>query len=193
MAAPLDPGPLAGSARRLTRAEFERSYTECAGLLWTLAAAVVGRRAEVEDVVQEACGIALGKLGEFEPGTSFSAWMASIVRFTALNHARAQRRRRGAEELEPERLWESPEIGADVPVDARGSLAADQHAFDDALARALATLAPLARACLLLRTVRELEYREIAALLSIPEGTAMSHVHRSRTALRALLSEGGRE
>ena len=39
--------------------------------------------------------------------------------------------------------------------------------------------------------LREQSYAEIAALLEIPEGTAMSHVHRARTALRAFLEERG--
>ena len=44
-----------------------------------------------------------------------------------------------------------------------------------------------ARSCLLLKTVMELEYREIAVLLDIAEGTAMSHVHRARNRMRELL------
>jgi DNA-directed RNA polymerase specialized sigma24 family protein len=41
---------------------------------------------------------------------------------------------------------------------------------------------------LLLRTVEKLSYAEIAALMDMPEGTAMSHVHRSKMALRERLS-----
>ncbi len=39
------------------------------------------------------------------------------------------------------------------------------------------------RTCLLLRTVLELPYREIGKMLDIPNGTAMSHVHRARQQL----------
>ena len=46
-----------------------------------------------------------------------------------------------------------------------------------------------ARTCLLLRTLRDMPYREISLLLDIPEGTAMSHVHRARQAMRYFLTE----
>ena len=152
--------------------------------MWTVAAGVLGERSEVEDVVQEACGVALGKLPEFQPGTSFAAWMAQIVRYVALNHLRSRQRSAARDVSELDLAWETPAAGTDPPVD----LADDRGAFDDLTLRALRELAPVARACLLLRVVQELEYREIAALLGIPEGTAMSHVHRSRENLRRRLS-----
>jgi DNA-directed RNA polymerase specialized sigma24 family protein len=37
---------------------------------------------------------------------------------------------------------------------------------------------------LLLRTIQKLSYTEIAEIMQIPEGTAMSHVHRSKNELR---------
>ena len=65
---------------------------------------------------------------------------------------------------------------------------ADQSEFDDRLLRALSMLEETARTCLLLRTLSDMPYREISQILEIPEGTAMSHVHRSRQVLRAALS-----
>ena len=53
--------------------------------------------------------------------------------------------------------------------------------------------APMARACLLLRAVQDLDYSELSRLLGIPEGTAMSHVHRARNALRRALADRGTE
>ena len=50
--------------------------------------------------------------------------------------------------------------------------------------RALRAVGEMSRACMLLRAVHQLSYREISELLGIPEGTAMSHVHRTREALR---------
>ncbi len=55
------------------------------------------------------------------------------------------------------------------------------------LSQALGMLDETARACLLMRTVMGMSYQEIAAALDVPEGTAMSHVHRSRQSLRTTL------
>lgn len=130
--------------------------------------------------------IALSKLDDFTRGTSFLAWMSSIVRFVALNHRRRLQRHDTA-----------PLAGADVksqpsvevmPITSQGHVARDQGSFDDAVLLALSRLEPVARACLLLRAVTELPYREIALALDIPEGTAMSHVHRARHAMRTALA-----
>jgi RNA polymerase sigma-70 factor, ECF subfamily len=52
------------------------------------------------------------------------------------------------------------------------------------LQTALQRLSPDARCCLLLRTIQKLSYIEIAEIMQIPAGTAMSHVHRSKSELR---------
>jgi RNA polymerase sigma-70 factor (ECF subfamily) len=160
-------------------------------LFWCIAAGVLGSPDHAEDVVQEAAVIGLEKLASFEPGTSFNAWMGQIVRNVALNMAR--RRTRAAETGEGELTEQLPAPDAEpalAQTDA-GALtdpAADhgEH-FDDRVLGALRVLTDTARVCLLLRTVLELDYAEIARTLGIPEGTAMSHVHRSRLRMRSLL------
>ena len=118
---------------------------------------------------------ALGKLDSFRPGTSFAAWMGQYVRYVALNHLRRTQRRRRALDAQGDRLAPTP------PGAPRETL------FDRNVARALGQLSEAQRTCLLLKTVVELEYAEIATLLEIPAGTAMSHVSRARAKMRRLL------
>lgn len=173
----------------LTAEEFAARFEESARLLWTLAAGVLGDRSDVEDVLQEAALIGIQRLDRFEPGTSFGAWMGRIVRFVALNQVRLRRRRRtrpadpGSLDLETAR---APAAGTGVG--PRGELLDDAGHFDDDLTRALGEIRPIARACLLLKIVLDLEYQEIGAILGIPRGTAMSHVHRARLHLRRRLA-----
>ena len=160
-------------------------------MLWTVAAGVLGHPSDAEDVLQEACVMALDKRSAYQRGTNFTAWMASYVRNVALNHAR-KRQRRATTPTAPEVLRELPlsssaAVDLPLPIDARGQLTGEQHAFDDRMKAGLETLSVTQRSCLLMRTVLELSYREIASALDIPEGTAMSHVHRARTALRSYL------
>ncbi|MCC6792529.1 MAG: RNA polymerase sigma factor [Thermomicrobiales bacterium] len=155
-----------------------------------MAASVLGRREQADDVLQEAAMIALGKLDEFDANTSFEAWMAQVVRFVALNAARKHARREGRithSAAEPS----APESVGSLRLRRDGSVPGDQSVFDDRVVRALESLPEVARTCLLLRAVEGLSYREIAALLAVPEGTAMSHVHRARTAMRRSLEQGG--
>jgi RNA polymerase sigma-70 factor (ECF subfamily) len=189
LSTPID-GRIAGAdARRLSPQAFAEEFMACSRTLWCIAAGVLGKRDQADDVLQEGAMIALGKLEQFDPDTSFVAWMGRIVRFVALNHAR-RRQRRAASALDEQTIEAPPErrdatAGAPAaPATARGELRPDQKCFDDDVCAALSTLDEIARACLLLRTVLDLPYREIALALDIPEGTAMSHVHRARRTLR---------
>ncbi len=176
--------------RRLRPNDFAERFTACSRTLWCIAAAVAGRN-QAQDVLQEAALIALGKLHQFDPATSFTAWMGRIVRFCALNLARHRARRRTL----PLEAGASDGALADKPappsspLTSRGEPADDQASFDDSVLAALGSLHGTARTCLLLRVVAELPYREIARILDIPAGTAMSHVHRARRDLGDRLAE----
>ena len=184
------PGPL-------TPEEFARRFQAASRVLWTVAAGALGKTSEVEDVLQEAALMALDKLDRFDPGTNFTAWAARFVQNVARNHRRKSVRRRtlptapedlagleGTRASEPEFS-----LAGRVPVTASGELRAGTHSFDDAVLSALGELTDTARSCLLLRTLLELGYGEISDVLGIPEGTAMSHVHRARAAMRAKLQD----
>jgi RNA polymerase sigma-70 factor (ECF subfamily) len=169
----------------LTAEEFSTRFQSEARVLWTLAAGLLGDPTEAEDVCQEAFLAAYGKRARFEPGTNFLAWMGRFVRNVATNELRKRARRQTASH-DPADL----DRGHPFP----GSAARPEHElfdreeFDERLLDGLGELGEVPRACLLLRTLRELSYAEIAALLELPEGTAMSHVHRARLALRAKLA-----
>lgn len=171
--------------------EFATRFTASFRRLWLTAVGILHDATTAEDVVQESAVIALGKLEQFKPGTSFQAWMGQIVRFTALNHAR-RRKSRGTQPADPVDLAETTVAESAVPtlsLTKSGRLPALQEHFDDQVLEGLEGLAPIARTCLLLRVVEGLGYEEISELLEIPKGTAMSHVHRARKSLRTVLSE----
>lgn len=190
MADPLGPtsaGPPGRSGERLTPNDFAAHFQAAWRTLWYVAAAVLGGRSGADDVVQEAAIVALDKLHQFQPGTNFMAWMSRIVRFTALNHAR--RRTEVPVETVESLVPHSSSDAFRAPLNGRGQLTPDQPDFDDAVAAALRELDDNARACLLLRTLLDMPYREIALTLDLPEGTAMSHVHRARAAMRRRLTQ----
>lgn len=187
----------------LSYGEFATELDRSSRTLWCIAAAIVRDRSEAEDVVQEAAVIGLSKIDQFDPATSFAAWMGAIVRYVALNHSRRVSRRNlaladpSALETAGERGWRgdggdggrgSGETGAAGVISSDGQLLGDQGAFDDSVLRALSSLDETARACLLLRTLLDLPYRDISLALGIPEGTAMSHVHRARGVMRRKLA-----
>jgi RNA polymerase sigma-70 factor (ECF subfamily) len=168
------------SPPRLDRSSFAAAFQESSRALWCIAAAITRDRSLAHDVVQEAAVVALRKLDEFDPATSFTAWAGQIVRFLALNERR-KLIRVDVSEAGPAAL----ESAADRRIDQAAPV---ESGLRGHLADALDSLDDTARACLLMKTVMDMGYKDIAAALGIPEGTAMSHVHRSRQTLRKKLT-----
>lgn len=189
--------PSGGQAQpvpRLDAGAFAERFGESYRVLWLIAVGVLVDRHLAEDAVQEAVLIGLSKLDSFEPGTNFTAWMGKIVRHVALNQRRKHNRRRAlslnpadaSATIQPEA---DPQVDPNPAIDARGELHRDTQHFDDELLSALRSVDEVARACLLLRTIQGLDYKEISNLLDIPQGTAMSHVYRARQVLRQTLTD----
>lgn len=171
---------------------FAARYRQMYPKLRLIAEAIISDRAHAEDIVQDATMIALAKIDSFTPGTSLTAWLSEIVRRCALNYARKHRQRRTVA-TDPQILTETSgavdrSSDAETAVSSTGELVDLQVDFDDAVARALGELRPEPRCCLLLRVVQNLSYAEISELMGMPEGTAMSHVHRSKALLRKKLA-----
>ena len=168
--------------------ELAEEFQASARMLWLVAVGIVQDAALAEDVVQDAGIVALEKLDQFQPGTNLTAWIAQIVRHLAMNQLRKERRRRSAlaDARRESRQSGTASIasGAD-PLNPEHLL--EHRQMDEQILRALNEVDETARACLLLRTLEGLAYSRIAALLEIPEGTAMSHVHRTRRFLRERL------
>lgn len=181
--------PVSQLTGKLSPQQFADHMTAAHGRLWGLATALIGDRHEAEDLVQEAAIVAFRKLADFTPDTNFTAWMSKIIRMHALNWRRKQTTRQTAaadpSDIDAKTTATPAAAGEPTVADAaKGHSPALQQDFDDMLLGSLKTLDVTARACLLLRIVHELTYDEIATMLEIPPGTAMSHVHRSKQRLR---------
>jgi RNA polymerase sigma-70 factor (ECF subfamily) len=171
-----------------TRArELDAHFRSSFRVLWLIAVGIVGDASLAEDVVQEAALIAINKLDQYQPGSNFSAWASQIVRNVALNRLRSERRRRKADAslLSPVGLGQK---ALAEPANERSRSVLDDSEFNRRVLDALLGIGEVPRACLLLRTIEGLSYAEISRLLEIPEGTAMSHVHRTRQAIRSRLA-----
>lgn len=135
---------------------------------------------EAEDLVQETYLKAFRSFQSFQIGTNFRAWVFRIMRNTFLS-SRSTLERRMTVELASE----------DIPCVADGEASPEslviQKADMAAIQGAIDRLPDHSREVITLCDVEGLSYREIASILEIPLGTALSRVHRARKALRDAL------
>lgn len=135
-----------------------------------------GHPDDAEDVLQETLIRAWSSLAGYRHQGRFEAWLFAIARNAATDRARSARRR--TEAPLPDDLGD----GAPGPdVDAAN------REFTGDLAEALAGLPEARRSVFLLRQESGLTFREIAEVLDIPLGTALSHMHHAVRALKEAL------
>ena len=136
------------------------------------ARALVGERSSADDLVQDTLERAWAKLHLYRRGTDLRAWLFTVMHNVHVNRVRATR---PVDPLEDE----MPEL-AQRGTQADGLLVRD-------LDRAIARLPADQRAVLLLVTLEEMSYEEVARTLGIPIGTVMSRLSRAREKLRTMM------
>src|SRR5499427_1829891 len=136
------------------------------------ARALVGDRASADDLVQDTLERAWAKLHLYRRGTDLRAWLFTVMHNVHVNKVRATRATDTLDDEMPELALRPPQADALVVRD---------------LDRAIALLPAEQRAVLLLVTLEDMSYEEVARTLAIPMGTVMSRLSRARDKLRALL------
>jgi len=76
-------------------AEFLRLLAASYRDVFSLVLAIVGKRNDAEDVIQDVCVLLWQKYDDFESGTSFRKWACAIAFHVAKAYVRKERRRRG--------------------------------------------------------------------------------------------------
>lgn len=115
---------------------------------------------------------------------SFATWLARVTRNLLIDHYRRTRQERVTDSIEEQlpMMEESGTTGSVRPDDALAGQEASQI-----LRATLQKLSPDLREAVILRDLQEMEYREIAEVLQIPEGTVKSRINRGRAELARLL------
>jgi RNA polymerase sigma-70 factor (ECF subfamily) len=115
---------------------------------------------------------------------SFHTWLARVTRNLLIDHYRRTRKERVTDSIE-EQLPMLEQTGGAAA--ARPDQALAGREASEILQAALQKLSPDLREAVILRDLQQMEYREIAAVLGIPEGTVKSRINRGRAELARLL------
>ncbi|HEU4352947.1 MAG TPA: sigma-70 family RNA polymerase sigma factor [Burkholderiales bacterium] len=136
------------------------------------ARALVGDRSTADDLVQDTLERAWAKLHLYRRGTDLRAWLFTVMHNVHVNRVRSSRA--------------TDPLGDEIPELAQRAPQSDALLVRD-LDRAIAQLPAEQRAVLLLVTLEEMSYDEVARTLGIPIGTVMSRLSRAREKLRAMM------
>jgi RNA polymerase sigma-70 factor (ECF subfamily) len=197
----------AGAWRTLLSRHQDRLYAVCVRM-----AGGTGRRdpggADPADLCQEAMVKIVQGLGGFDGASKISTWMTRIAMNVCLSHLRATKVRQHASLDAPAPGGARNAAGGGSGGGGAGGAGSgwgaglaggelgpaqsvQEKEMRDRLARALARLDAEARAIVVLRDVRGLDYDQIAAVLGVAVGTVKSRLFRARAALRAEMEPGG--
>lgn len=143
-----------------------------------------GRDNEAQDLTQDVFLRVFKTLSSFRAGEgSFVVWLTRLTRNLLVDHYRRTKYERVTENIEDK----LPVLEERTAQSARtdGMLAGREAG--ELLQAALQKLSPELREAVILRDLQEMEYREIARVLNVPEGTVKSRLNRGRAELARVL------
>jgi RNA polymerase sigma-70 factor (ECF subfamily) len=121
---------------------------------------------------------------------AFMTWVTTMTRNLLVDHFRKTKQDRvtdsldGATSEHEDAMPLSEQIqDKGLPPDAR----VESRETSETVHRALEKLSPELREAVILRDLQDMDYREIAAVLKVPEGTVKSRINRGRAELARLL------
>ncbi|MBI5084035.1 MAG: sigma-70 family RNA polymerase sigma factor [Acidobacteria bacterium] len=165
-----------GAWEDLVKAHTRRVYSICYRF--------TGRESEAQDLTQDVFLRVFKSVKSFRAGEgSFGVWLARLTRNLLIDHYRRTKMERVTDSIE-EQL---PMLEERTAIEARTDAILAGREASEALQGALARLSPELRETVILRDLEELEYREIAQVLGVPEGTVKSRLNRGRAELARIL------
>ncbi len=143
-----------------------------------------GRDSEAQDLTQEVFIRVFRNLASFRAGEgSFVVWLSRLTRNLLIDHYRRTRQDRATDSIEEQLPMLEERTAASARTD--GLLAGREAS--ELLQGALGKLSPELRETVILRDLEQMEYREIAQVLKVPEGTVKSRLNRGRAELARIL------
>ena len=152
--------------------------------IYNLCYRFTGRAEEAEDVTQEVFIKVFQTLKSYHAAQgSFGTWLNRVARNHLVDHYRRTKKDRmtGSIEDDLEMIAEKPSPGTGPA----GHLEARER--KEQLQRGLDRLSPDLREAVVLRDLNDLDYEEIAQVLSVPQGTVKSRINRGRLELGRVL------
>ena len=152
--------------------------------IYNLCYRFTGRPSESEDLTQEVFIKIFQTLKSFDAAQgTFVTWLHRVARNHLVDHYRRTRKDRITSSIEDELGGLEEKPGATIEPVAH----LEHREQKERLQRGLEKLSPDLREAVVLRDLQDLDYAEIAQVLTVPEGTVKSRINRGRLELARVL------
>jgi RNA polymerase sigma-70 factor, ECF subfamily len=183
-----DVAALAKEGRASAFRELVRRYERP---VFSLIFRMVRDRQTAEDLAQDTFIKVLNHIDRYRPEFKLSSWLFKIANNLTIDHLRKRQLHTVSIDGSPHAASAAEIEATSFDVEARGESPLEEiesRELGSAIERAIATLRPEYRACIMLRHVEGRSYEEIAATLDLPLGTVKTYIHRARHQLRDALA-----
>ena len=150
-----------------------------------------GSPTDAEDLTQDVFLKVYRNLTGFDPAKgAFTTWLTTLTRNLLVDHFRRTRQDRATDSLDASsHEGEDGPTMADRLADSRPNQMQQvaQAELRVRIQHALKQLSPELREAVILRDLQDMDYKEIAAVLKVPEGTVKSRISRGRAEMARML------
>jgi RNA polymerase sigma-70 factor (ECF subfamily) len=156
-----------------------------------------GTSDDAQDLTQEVFIKMYRTLNTYDVGKgAFMTWVTAVTRNLLVDHFRKTKQDRLTDSLDsaPSEHEDAMPLATQIADPSRPPDAQVQsRETREAVHQALQKLSPELREAVILRDLQDMDYREIAGALKVPEGTVKSRINRGRAELARLLQRTYRQ
>lgn len=156
-----------------------------------------GTSDDAQDLTQEVFIKMYRTLNTYDVGKgAFMTWVTTITRNLLVDHFRKTKQDRLTDSLDtpPSEHDDAQPLGEQIADLSRPpDVQVQSRETRETVHRALQKLSPELREAVILRDLQDMDYKEIATTLKVPEGTVKSRINRGRAELARLLQRTYRQ
>lgn len=171
-----------GAWTELVKVHHRRVYALCYRF--------TGSASDAEDLTQDVFLKVYGNLSSFDVARgSFETWITTLTRNLLVDHFRRSKQQRVTSSMD-EGWNESDEQPLTERLSQKGPNQHDravQKELEHLVQAGLVKISPELREAVILRDLHDMDYKEIAQVLRVPEGTVKSRISRGRAELARVL------
>jgi RNA polymerase sigma-70 factor, ECF subfamily len=165
--------------------------------IYNLCYRFAGSADDAQDLTQEVFIKMYRTLGSYDVDRgAFVTWVTTVTRNLLVDHFRRSKQDRVTDSLDVPASEHEDAMPLSDRIEDKGpapDASVQSRETRETVHRALQKLSPELREAVVLRDLQDMDYREIAAVLRVPEGTVKSRINRGRAELARLLQRTYRQ